>query len=265
LGQQARRRDKSNGFVSGGEVMSKRWSALLGVLFLASAGYADTPKLPQFLRLQGHFTDSKIPLTDNLPVRFSIWDTPDGYGNLLWVDIQNVSVQSDTFQVMLGRLKPLTPSVFSGGDRWVELQIGSDAPLRPRYKIPNQYIQAEVAAAVQAAPVPVAPPPPNGGLSPVGDAVVTPPPVVTPSPAAAPVLTVKKKRVALVSDGSLGPVYHVQSGDTLKSIAQKLYGNSELWYDLYYLNRDRLGPMGHLFTGQILVLPSQMPAGTPHP
>ena len=51
----------------------------------------------------------------------------------------------------------------------------------------------------------------------------------------------------------------VQNGDTLKSIAQKLYGNAELWYDLYYLNRDRLGPMGHLFPGQILVLPTQAP------
>ena len=47
--------------------------------------------------------------------------------------------------------------------------------------------------------------------------------------------------------GSQGPVYEVQAGDTLKSIAQKLYGNAELWYDLYYPNRDRLGPMGHLF------------------
>jgi LysM repeat protein len=244
--------------------MKKQGINILAALFLASMGFADMPKLPQFLRLQGHFTDTKIPLTDNLPVRFSIWDSQDGFGNLLWEDTQNVSVQNDTFQVMLGRSKHLTPGVFSGGDRWVELQIGQDAPLRPRYKIPNQYIQAQVAA-VQAAPVPVA------------------------SPAAPPALTdqerkdleqqvgtykasgqektkaPKKKRTSPPPDGSLGPVYQVQPGDTLKSIAQKLYGNAELWYDLYYLNRDRLGPMGHLFTGQILVLPAQTPTGTSHP
>ena len=183
-----------------------------------------------------------------------------------------MSVKNDTFQVLLGHSKALTPSVFTGGDRWVELQIGTDVPLRPRYKIPYQYIQAQVAAA-QAAPVP---------------APVPPPVPTTPPASAVPVLSdqerrdlelqiekykesekekpkvVKKKRPAVTTDGSLGPVYQVQPGDTLKSIAQKLYGNAELWYDLYYLNRDRLGPMGHLFTGQILVLPAQTPSET-HP
>jgi LysM repeat protein len=252
--------------------MRKRWDLILAALVLASIGYADPPKLPQFLRLQGRFTDTRIPLTDNLPVRFSIWDSQDGFGNLLWEDTQNVSVQNDTFQVMLGRLKPLTPSVFSGGDRWVELQIGQDDPLKPRYKIPNQYIQAQVAA-VRATPTPVAPPPP----------VAAPVPTATPtaltdqerkdleqqmekykaSDKEKP-KTVKKKRPTPPPDGSREPVYQVQAGDTLKSIAQKLYGNAELWYDLYYLNRDRLGPMGHLFTGQTLVLPAQTPTGTSH-
>jgi LysM repeat protein len=227
--------------------MRRRWTVLLSAFFLASAGYADTPKLPQFLRLQGRFTDTKIPLTDNLPVRFSIWDSPDGLGNLMWDDIQNVSVLNDTFQVLLGRTKALTPAVFSGGDRWVELQIGSDAPLKPRYKIPNQYIQAQVAA-VQAAPLPAAVPTPVAATPSVPDKEQH--------------KTVIKKRPAPASDGTRGPTYQVQSGDTLKSIAEKLYGNSELWYDLYYLNRDRLGPMGHLFTGQTLVLPAQTPTGT---
>ena len=121
-------------------------------------------KYPQMLRLKGRFTDSKVPLTDTLPVRFSIWDTEDGYGNLLWEDVQNVAVQDDRFQVVLGRMKPLTPSVFSGGDRWVEIQIGTDAPMRPRHKIPNQELQAQVAA-VQAAPA-VVPPPAAPPISP---------------------------------------------------------------------------------------------------
>jgi len=75
----------------------------------------------------------------------------------------------------------------------------------------------------------------------------------------------KKKRVTVPVEesGELGTTYEVKSGDTLKSIAQKLYGKSELWYDLYYLNRDRLGPMGHLFPGQILVLPTTVPGAQP--
>src|SRR5437764_172712 len=102
---------------------SKRVAKVLRFALCASsfALPLDAARFPQFLRLQGHFTDTRTPLTDNLPVRFTIWDTPDGYGNLLWEDIQTVAVQDDTFQVVLGRTKTLTPSVFSGGDRWVEL------------------------------------------------------------------------------------------------------------------------------------------------
>jgi LysM repeat protein len=247
---------------------------ILVALFLMPVAFSEAAPYPQLLRLQGRFTDTKIPLTDTLPVRFSIWDTEDGYGNLLWEEVQTVSVQNNTFQVILGRSKPLTPSVFSGGDRWVELQVGNDAPLRPRHWIPNKYIQEQVAAA-QAAPVPVVTPPPP--------VPVTPAPAATPmmsdqerkdleleiekyietsdESAPAPVRPHKHKHTVQPAEdtGQQGPVYEVQPGDTLKSIAQKLYGNAELWYDLYYLNRDRLGPMGYLFTGQILVLPTQTP------
>ena len=259
--------------------MNRFQAVLLSGLFLASSGYAQMPRLPQFLRLQGRFTDTRVPLTDNLPVRVSIWDSSDGFGNLLWDDVQNVAVQNDMFQVILGRKKVLPPSIFSGGDRWVELQVGSDAPIRPRYKIPDQYLQAEVAA-LQAHPVPVEPAtaapvqavpvaPPAPVPTPAPVAVVTTPPapvvaVPAPAPAQQPTRTVKKKRASPSAETATGPSYEVQSGDTLKSIAQKLYGNSELWYDLYYLNRDRLGPMGHLFAGQILVLPSQAPTGAQH-
>ena len=242
--------------------MISRRLVLFASLVFAAALQTQAAKLPQFLRLQGRFTDSKIPLTDKLPVRFSIWDSQDGYGNLLWADVQNVSVTNDTFQVVLGRAKPLTPSVFSGGDRWVELQIGDDAPLQPRYKIPYQYIQAQVAA-VQAAPAPVAPPPKSPTLSDQDKRELEQQIDKYKEAENEKPKPVKKKRVAPSPDGSgsLGPVYEVQPGDTLKSIAQKLYGNAELWYDLYYLNRDHLGPMGHLFTGQILVLPTQAPSG----
>jgi LysM repeat protein len=245
---------------------SNLWRRLLGAFavlpFVITSLSAAT--YPQLLRLQGHFTDTKVPLTDNLPVRFSIWDTEDGYGNLLWEDVQNVSIKEDTFQVVLGRLKALSPNVFSGGDRWLEMQIGADAPMRPRHKIPNQYLQAQVAA-VQAAPPPMVVPPP----------VPTPAPELTAQerrdlelqiekykePEKEPAKSPKKKHVVVpVEDTSeLGTTYDVKPGDTLKSIAQKLYGKSDLWYDLYYLNRDRLGPMGYLSPGQILVLPSITP------
>ena len=247
---------------------------LLGAFALLSLALMplSAARFPQLLRLQGRFTDTRIPMNDEVPVRFTIWDTPDGYGNLLWEDVQSVIVKSDVFQVLLGKTKALTPSVFSGGDRWVELQIGTDAPLRPRYRIPNQYLQAEVAA-VQAVPAPVVAPPPPPVAAPVAAATITDQErhdlelqidkykEPEREPVRAPVRVQKPKPVPTAEEnsGELGSTYEVKAGDTLKSIAQKLYGNAELWYDLYYLNRDRLGPMGHLFPGQILVLPSTTP------
>ena len=234
----------------------------IGTLLIAATALGEAPHLPQFLRLQGRFTDTRVPLTDSLPVHFRIWDTPEGYGNLMWEDVQNVSVREDTFQVLLGRTKALTPSVFTGGDRWVELQIGDDDPLKPRYRIPNPYLQAPVEDVRVVSPPVVAAPPPAPQKKNL-EMQVDPyqePAKEKPKPA-------KKKRSAPPSEEVQGSTYQVQTGDTLKSIAQKLDGNAELWYDLYYLNRDRLGPMGHLFTGQILVLPSDAPAtkGSSHP
>jgi LysM repeat protein len=240
--------------------------ALLAIV----VGPLGASRTPQLLRLQGRFTDNpQAPLTDTLPIRFSIWDAADGYGNLLWQDVQNVSIQSNKFQVILGRLTPLPPSVFSGGDRWLEMQIGNDAPLRPRHNIPNQFIQAQVAAPTPA-PAPPVTPPPSVPMTPeekreielqiekYNEDVLKEEPASKP-----PVKPVHHHHpkppvqvVASEEDGVLGNVYTVQAGDTLKSVAQKLYGKADLWYDLYYLNRDRLGPMGHLFPGQILVLPT---------
>ena len=68
---------------------------------------AEASKYPQLLRMKGRFTDTQVPLTDTLPVRFTIWDTEDGYGNLLWEDVQNVSIKDSTFDVVLGRINSL--------------------------------------------------------------------------------------------------------------------------------------------------------------
>jgi len=257
------------------------WSRLMQVFallaVLVAPGWAT--HTPQLLRLQGRFTDSReTPLTDNLPVRFSVWDAADGYGNMLWQDIQTISVKENVFEVILGRTTPLPPSVFSGGDRWLEMQISNDAPLRPRHKIPYQVIQAQVAAPV-IVPEAAAPPAP-APLTPEEkrelelqiDRYKDQQPVAAPPPAPKPVVKAvpaprpkpAAKVTAPVEGGGWGNVYTVRDGDTLKSIAQKIYGNAELWYDLYYLNRDRLGPMGHLFPGQILVLPTPGASGAQH-
>lgn len=248
--------------------------ACMSVICLVAV--ANATRVPQMLRLKGRFTDAlKQPLTDTLPVRFSIWDAEDGSGNLLWEDIQVVPIQNNVFQVVLGMSKPLSPAVFSGGNRWVEIKVSNDAPLQPRHLIPSQYLQ-NVAASVSPPPEPLAAP----IAAEVSPKPVPQAPVVTPAPvaASAPAFSDQEKRELELQiekykeapppikqkptlkkpekPATPEPVYEVQPGDTLKSIAQKLYGNAELWYDLYYPNRDRLGPMGHLFPGQRLVVPA---------
>ncbi|MDQ6670843.1 MAG: LysM peptidoglycan-binding domain-containing protein, partial [Chloroflexota bacterium] len=50
-------------------------------------------------------------------------------------------------------------------------------------------------------------------------------------------------RAAAVPVASPMPLeYTVQDGDTLRSIADKLYGDADLWPTLYAANRDAIGP-----------------------
>lgn len=50
-------------------------------------------------------------------------------------------------------------------------------------------------------------------------------------------------------------IYEVQNGDTLRSIAVKLYGDAERWTELYEANSDRLQRGGDPVSGQRLVVP----------
>ena len=51
--------------------------------------------------------------------------------------------------------------------------------------------------------------------------------------------------------------YVVQEGDTLQSIAKKLYRNADRWVEIYEMNSDRIERGGTIRTGQFLVLPQK--------
>jgi nucleoid-associated protein YgaU len=53
--------------------------------------------------------------------------------------------------------------------------------------------------------------------------------------------------------------YKVQKGDTLMTIAEKIYRNQDLWRKLYEANKAYLKNPYQLSVGQVLVLP---PGGT---
>jgi len=61
-----------------------------------------------------------------------------------------------------------------------------------------------------------------------------------------------KKHVPLVTQAN---IYIVKRNDTLKSIAQKLFGSPVHWIDIYRANNDRIRRGGELKSGQRLLIP----------
>jgi nucleoid-associated protein YgaU len=67
---------------------------------------------------------------------------------------------------------------------------------------------------------------------------------------------------SLDADGIAGPrtwealaVHVVQSGDTLREIAEHVLGDAERWSELYEANDDLIADPNKIHPGQILVLP----------
>ena len=63
---------------------------------------------------------------------------------------------------------------------------------------------------------------------------------------------------ATVPDGpsqTVGGTYRVQPGETLRSIARKLYGDEQMYRRIYRANRDQLASPGDLRPGMVLRIP----------
>ncbi len=85
---------------------------------------------------------------------------------------------------------------------------------------------------------------------------------VVPSPSAAPGAVAAASPSAVATPAPAGvaasSVYVVQSGDTLRSIAQDQYGDATLWPRIYDANRDVIGPdPDALIAGTKLQIPPQ--------
>ena len=59
-------------------------------------------------------------------------------------------------------------------------------------------------------------------------------------------------RISRSGDAAKAGIYIVRAGDTLGSIARKVYGSSRHWQRLYELNRDHLSRPSALRVGQQL-------------
>ncbi len=71
------------------------------------------------------------------------------------------------------------------------------------------------------------------------------------------VLTIPHLNLAPPAPGPIGSHYTVQSGDTLSSIAWRMYGNSSFWSVIYEANRGVIGANPNLIRpGQVLAIPA---------
>jgi hypothetical protein len=92
--------------------------------------------IPERMHFQGYLTDAGgNPLNGSHALTFRIYDTASG-GTLFWQETHGaVPVSQGAFAVMLGSQgSPLTPGVFGGSDRYIELAIDNNPPL-PRQQL----------------------------------------------------------------------------------------------------------------------------------
>ncbi len=95
--------------------------------------------VPSTMNYQGRLTDNtpqQAPITDVVPMQFSIWTLPVG-GAQLWSESwATVQVNAGIFSVLLGSNGvPIPSSVFTDGDpRWLEVVVAGET-LEPRQQL----------------------------------------------------------------------------------------------------------------------------------
>jgi hypothetical protein len=121
-------------------VMVMVLGAVLAVAGLMGAGrlLAETlasTSVPEYVNYQGYLTDSGgNPISGTVALQFSIWDASSG-GNQVWAETHNnVAVSDGYFSVLLGsQSTPVTPSVFGGTARYLEVVYGATTFPRQRF------------------------------------------------------------------------------------------------------------------------------------
>ncbi|MEE4177057.1 MAG: hypothetical protein V2I46_06055, partial [Bacteroides sp.] len=88
--------------------------------------------VPSTIDFQGRLHDSGgSPVNATLSIKFSLYDIGSG-GTALWTETKTLQVIDGLFQVKLGEITPFTQTHFSGTDRWLGIQVGTEAEMSPR-------------------------------------------------------------------------------------------------------------------------------------
>lgn len=101
-----------------------QWVVVLGVLLLFSqAAFA----VPLLINYQGVLTDSLgTPVTNpTQAMTFKIYDS-QVEGVLVWAESRTVDVQNGQYNLKLGEVTTLHPSIFDGGNLWLQVTVGGE-------------------------------------------------------------------------------------------------------------------------------------------
>jgi hypothetical protein len=106
---------------------------ILSLVLLSTAALADVPGLMNY---QGTLTDDEgVALDTTVSMTFSIYTDSTG-GSIVWTETQlSIVVDRGLFNVLLGRVNPLTDVIFGSSSRWLGVQVESDPELEPRQRI----------------------------------------------------------------------------------------------------------------------------------
>jgi hypothetical protein len=121
------------------EVKMKRATILLTVALATPLLFAVLLKaqVPHMINYQGVLTDPTTggPIPDNsYSITFTIYSVATG-GTALWTEVQNVSTTGGRFNVLLGSVNPIPPTVFSGGNCYLGVKVETDAEMTPRKRM----------------------------------------------------------------------------------------------------------------------------------
>lgn len=240
------------------------------------------------LDVRGRLTNAAgQPESGSCLLRFKLFDVAPGSPEV-WNDSQYVSLVNGEFQALLGKGRSIPARLLTDGYRLgIETPAGTGwkavassvaptagaepkpsrasasagEPRRPAAQPEDPKLSAVRRLKAQVADAPPAKAPPVAAADPAVHAVKRDEVPPSPSQTREESDRLKARLEALEKKLQPGPrefrakVYEVQNGDTLQSVAAKIWGDPGRWADLYNANADRILRGGDIRAGQRLMVP----------
>jgi hypothetical protein len=139
--------------------MNVRAVAITLVFVLGSLPVAARGAVPAPLTHEGRLLDADgQPVTTNQVFTYKIYDAATD-GNVLWTETLTVPVDQGYFAVRLGLMSPISDALLIGGDRFLGIQVGTDAEMIPREllsSVPYARVAGEVSGDIHPSSVSIA-------------------------------------------------------------------------------------------------------------